>query len=512
MDTALARFSARAPRGALYRGSVEATHQPCAIKLIYGEMATDAQVVDRLEREMRAVRRIDHPHIVRLIDSGQSECRVPFLVMEWVEGRSLRKVVETEIPLEADRVGRLAQQLSAGLSAAHRLGYVHRDLKPANIMLTPTEHGWERAKILNFGIAAALQAPAERERLGKAGYILGSPTYMAPEQVDPTAVAPQTDVYALGVILYELLTGEPPFVGTLERVLVAKMTEPPPPLPPWTGGLGELVGRLLATRPEDRPPSALHVDAELGRLGLLGDDPSTTVRSRRKLHGAPAPSPTSTDGPADAANRPNGKTDRPTPTEPLGQPPAAPVPVADTLPLIATRAAPAPDELMSYEDAGPTRTEGPPKAIGTASSNSSVSIPPGAETLDAPPLSREVVEHRSADSAGRTPVPTGPPALGVPGAVRDPAEPHAPAGLVDVDDSVLYAVDSAPTRTVEPQDGPGPRFSLRPRGDEERMPRWMIALIFVALALVAATLTYAYLGVDATVVLADPPADHVVSP
>lgn len=438
--------------GVVYRGSVEASERPCAIKLIYGEMATDAQAVEQLGREVRAIRRINHPNIVEILDSGRTECHVPFLVMELLEGRSLRKVVETEIPLGADRVGQLAQQLASGLSAAHRLGYVHRDLKPANIMLTPTEYGWERAKILDFGIIASLRAPAEHERLSKPGYILGAPTYMAPEQVDPAAVAPQTDVYALGVILYELLTGEPPFTGTLERVLVAKMTEPPPPLPPWTGGLGDLVGRLLATKPEDRPPSALHVHAELKRLGLVLEDPAPTIRILRKVLGTPDGPEPGRAGFTGTTGRPNGKADRP---------PLTPRPVAtETYP-------PSPDPRLSYANAEPARA----------------------------------ARHRTE-----------------PGLLEP--EPPASARPVDVDASLLFAAGATSTRTVGPPDGGGRRpttptaeGTIRVLRDmPSRMPNWMLVLLLVALAAAVATLTYAHFGAEATVVLADPPADNVVSP
>jgi len=259
--------------GCVYRSTNLDSGQDCAIKLLFGEMATDKDLAERFRREAEAMKHIDHPNVVSVLECATSAEGLTYLVMEFVPGRTLKQVVEQEAPLAPGRVGRLAEQLVAGMAEAHRLGYVHRDLKPSNVMISGNP-GAETTKILDFGIVASLHERQQDNRLTKTGYIVGTPTYMAPEQIDPHAVTPQVDVYALGVMIYEMLAGKPPFTGTLEQILVAKMTSPAPKLD--TGSeLGGLVMRLLATSPEDRPPTALHVSAELARTTLLSVDPAT---------------------------------------------------------------------------------------------------------------------------------------------------------------------------------------------------------------------------------------------
>ena len=260
--------------GCVFRGVEMATNTPCAIKLLYGETATDRSVTERFRREADAIRSINHPNIVKMLNTGRSPAGLTYIVMEFVDGPTLKTIIEDEGPLAPRRAGRLAEQLVAGLAEAHRQGFVHRDLKPGNIIVTRDERGAEHVKILDFGIVASLQTRTENERLTRTGYIVGTPTYMAPEQVDPKAISPQTDVYALGVILYEVLAGAPPYSGSLEQILVAKMTQKPPPLA-HAGELGTLILSLLESSPARRPANALRVSAELSRISLLSDDPPT---------------------------------------------------------------------------------------------------------------------------------------------------------------------------------------------------------------------------------------------
>lgn len=259
--------------GCVYRAVHVASNKTCAIKLLFGEMATDRALAERFRREAEAMKRIDHVNVVSVLECATSAAGLTYLAMEFVDGRPLKQVLDEEAPLAHGRVARLAEQLVAGMGEAHRLGYVHRDLKPGNVMIFGPP-GSECAKILDFGIVASLHDRTHDTRLTKTGYIVGTPTYMAPEQIDPSAVTPQVDVYALGVMIYEMLAGKPPFSGTLEQILVAKMTKKPPAIENG-GELGELVLRLLAPDPADRPPTALHVGAELARSSLLSVDPAT---------------------------------------------------------------------------------------------------------------------------------------------------------------------------------------------------------------------------------------------
>ncbi len=259
--------------GCVFSGTRIDGGQRVAIKVLFGEMASDKSIAQRFEREAKAMSSIRHRNVVAIHDYGTLKNGLVYLIMELLDGITLRERIEQSAPLTSDHAGRILEELTSGLAEAHRLGYVHRDLKPGNVILTGP-FGKEQVKILDFGIVASLREGKDKERLTKTGYIIGTPTYMAPEQVDPSAITPQVDVYALGVILYEMLTGDAPFNGTLEQILVAKMTTAPKPIPD-SGLLGELVLRMLAMEPEDRPPSALHVSAELSRLSLLTDDPAT---------------------------------------------------------------------------------------------------------------------------------------------------------------------------------------------------------------------------------------------
>ncbi|MEQ8979422.1 MAG: serine/threonine-protein kinase, partial [Deltaproteobacteria bacterium] len=259
--------------GCVFSGTRIEDGQRVAIKVLFGEMASDKSIAQRFEREAKAMSSISHRNVVAIHDFGTLKNGLVYLIMELLDGITLRERIEQSAPLTSDHAGRILEELTSGLAEAHRLGYVHRDLKPGNVILTGP-FGKEQVKILDFGIVASLREGKDKERLTKTGYIIGTPTYMAPEQVDPSAITPQIDVYALGVILYEMLTGDAPFNGTLEQILVAKMTTEPKPIPD-SGLLGELVLRMLAMEPEDRPPSALHVSAELSRLSLLTDDPAT---------------------------------------------------------------------------------------------------------------------------------------------------------------------------------------------------------------------------------------------
>lgn len=260
--------------GCVYLGHRKGDEIPCAIKLLFREMAADESLTERFRREAEAVGAMDHPNVVKILGHGTTPAGTVFLAMEFLEGKTLKEVLEQEAPLGAVRAGRIAEQMASGLGEAHRLGFVHRDLKPGNIMLVPDEFGRDQVKLLDFGIVASLKERESDQRLTKTGYIVGTPTYMAPEQIDPKAVGPQVDVYAMGVMIYEMLSGHPPFHGTLEQILVAKMTHDPEPID-GGGELGELALRFLEKDPEKRPQTALQVSAQLGRLSLLSEDPAT---------------------------------------------------------------------------------------------------------------------------------------------------------------------------------------------------------------------------------------------
>src|SRR5438874_6709175 len=193
----------------VYRADDLRLDRPVAIKLLRPELRADPSFVARFEREARGAARLAHPHIVRIYDYGEiadGEAEgTYFLVMEYVEGGDLRDRLQPGVPLAVPVALRLAREVAEALADAHAHAIVHRDVKPANVLLT--EHG--QAKVTDFGIAKMLDVPS----LTASAALLGTPHYLAPEQASAGAITPASDVYALGVVLFEMLAGRRPFEG-----------------------------------------------------------------------------------------------------------------------------------------------------------------------------------------------------------------------------------------------------------------------------------------------------------
>ena len=232
--------------------------RPVALKLLREEVTLDPVGRERFRREIEAVTRLDHPNVVKLYDAGEAGGR-PFLVMELVRGRPLTHYLQRRALDEREAVA-IVGKVSRGVGAAHAQGVVHRDLKPANILVLPLGE----PKVADFGLARLQDA---RAGITRAGSALGTPMYMAPEQVSAKATGPWTDVYALGVILYEALTGSPPHVGRNDmevyRRTMLDATAPPVTKDPRVGAL---VMRALEKDGARRPPDATALAEELGGL------------------------------------------------------------------------------------------------------------------------------------------------------------------------------------------------------------------------------------------------------
>jgi len=259
--------------GAVYRAEHVLMRKTVALKVLHREMTLVPEVVARFEREAFAASRIDHPNVVAATDFGQLEDGGFYLVLEFVEGRSLRAVLDAEGALAPDRAARIAAQIASALAEAHAQGIVHRDLKPDNVMLIERPENPEHVKVLDFGIAKVTANDlAGQPALTRFGSVFGTPEYMSPEQAMGTTVDHRADLYALGVLLYEMLAGETPFHDDdLMALLARQMTAPPPPLPASVPpALRAVVDRLLAKRPEERPPSADAVVAALAPLAGVG--------------------------------------------------------------------------------------------------------------------------------------------------------------------------------------------------------------------------------------------------
>ena len=269
----IGRYEILAPLGAGGMGEVYHARDPqldraVAIKILTSSRATGPQL-ERFQREARAVARITHPHICTIYDVGQFD-GVPFLVMELLEGETLADRLEHG-PLPIDRALITAGQIATALDAAHRKGVIHRDLKPSNVMVTASG-----VKLLDFGLAKlreiegaeTLERSTKSLPLTQQGTVLGTIPYMAPEQVEGREADARTDVFALGVMLYEMTTGRPPFEARSPASMLASiLTHDPPPLssvrPGVPAGVDRVVRKCLAKDPDERWQSAADLNAAL---------------------------------------------------------------------------------------------------------------------------------------------------------------------------------------------------------------------------------------------------------
>ncbi len=256
--------------GAVYRAEHVQLQKTVALKVLNAQMAAHREAALRFEREAMVSARIQHPHVVSATDSGRLSDGSLYLVLEFVSGRSLREVIDEEGRLTPARAFAIGAQIADALAAAHRAEIVHRDLKPGNVMLLLQEGNPEFVKVLDFGLARVVgeSGGAPAEPLTRSGSVFGTPEYMSPEQARGEAVDHRADLYALGVILYELLSGRPPFQAPeLVAVLIKHIQEPPPPLPPdIPAAMAEVVLSLLDKSPERRPEDARQVAKTLRRL------------------------------------------------------------------------------------------------------------------------------------------------------------------------------------------------------------------------------------------------------
>ena len=264
--------------GRVYRAVHRQLGEPVAVKFLLADFSARAEMRARFRREAVVLARLRHPGIVSVIDYGEHRGEL-FLVMELLRGFSLDAQVNAGgLTMPVARALAVVDQILQVVEAAHAAGVVHRDLKPENVMLLDAGDRTDRVKVLDFGIAGLVGDGGRVEKLTKTGSVRGTPQYMAPEQCMGQEVGPPADVYAVGIILYELLVGAPPFVGrSIAEVLSQQMfapvpsfaeRAPPREVPP---GVEPLIQRALAKRPEHRPTARELRDAL--QLCLRGSDP-----------------------------------------------------------------------------------------------------------------------------------------------------------------------------------------------------------------------------------------------
>jgi serine/threonine protein kinase/beta-lactam-binding protein with PASTA domain len=245
----------------VYLAEDTSLHRPVAIKVLDSRHADDDQFVERFAREARAAAGLNHPNIVSIYDRG-SAGGAYYIVMEYVEGRTLKDVIDQEGPLAPRRSVDLVLQLLAGLRQAHQRGVIHRDVKPHNVIVQPDG----RLKVMDFGIARA----QGRGDMTEAGSIVGTAQYLAPEQARGLPVGPPSDLYATGVVLYEMLTGKVPFTGASSVAIAMKQVqeEPVPPSrlnPSVPADLEKIVLRALVKDPDKRYQTADQMGRDLDR-------------------------------------------------------------------------------------------------------------------------------------------------------------------------------------------------------------------------------------------------------
>src|SRR5437867_6067839 len=188
----------------VYLGTDRVLGRPVAVKILADRFARDGSFVARFRREAQSAAALNHPNVVSVFDTG-SDDGTHYIVMEYVKGKTLSQVIREDAPLLPERAVEITQGVAQALAFAHRAGIIHRDVKPGNIMLTP--HG--DVKVMDFGIARATTS----ESLTQTATVLGTATYFSPEQAQGAAVDARSDIYSLGVVLYEMLTAVPPFSG-----------------------------------------------------------------------------------------------------------------------------------------------------------------------------------------------------------------------------------------------------------------------------------------------------------
>jgi serine/threonine-protein kinase len=266
--------------GVVYVAEHLSLKKKVAFKVIHPELAMHEDLLLRFRREALATGQLDHPHIAAAIDFGELEGGGAFMVMPWVRGQSLQHELDTHGKFQFRRAAQLCAQIADALSAAHAMGIVHRDLKPDNVLLERRSDGSEAAKVLDFGVASLAGRPEglsmHARPLTQAGTILGTPGYMSPEQASAGEVDHRTDIYALGVILWELCRGERLFSGPdITQIFAKQFKSVPAPLELGLSqparGLSALVTRMLAWDKNQRPSSAAEVRDTLRRIALMPD-------------------------------------------------------------------------------------------------------------------------------------------------------------------------------------------------------------------------------------------------
>jgi len=295
--------------GAVYRAVQRPLGREVAIKMIHAEAMFSEGMLERFTREAALVQRLEHPNTVRIYDFGTTEEGLPFIVFELLRGRTLEQEIARGT-LTNERIVRVATQVLKSLMEAHALGIVHRDIKPSNILLSDYSGEIDFVKVLDFGVARSAEPGAGGAPITRAGQIVGTPSYMAPEQIHAAKIGPEADLYSLGLVMAEAASGIRIYDGgTAMQILMSQTSADPVPLPPIViaSSLGQVIARATRKIAGERYPSAdaMLVAVERALHGGGGEtDPLAkplvpelsriTARLTRGQPAAPAPGPPQT--------------------------------------------------------------------------------------------------------------------------------------------------------------------------------------------------------------------------
>jgi predicted Ser/Thr protein kinase len=304
--------------GLVYRAEQRILGRTVALKVIRPEIAESGDYRSRFLREARFAAAVDHPHVVSVFDTGEQDGRL-YLTMQWIDGTDLGTLIEREGRLAPERTVLIGVQVAKALQAVHDAGLVHRDVKPSNVLVRDIG-GHDHAYLTDFGIA---KAPAAQDSLTRTGWVIGTPGYLSPEQIRGEQPGPRSDLYALGCVVFQALTGQPPFEGDSDlAVRWAQATTPPPPASSLCPALGTrydaFLARALAVDPEERFMSgsafaeALQ-SAHAGRLDAAAPAPGIGDAPTQRKTGPSAPPPAVPATRPEIAQRPRPATSAPRP-------------------------------------------------------------------------------------------------------------------------------------------------------------------------------------------------------
>ena len=275
--------------GAIYRAQNRYTQAQLAIKVLNTDCARDGMMVQRFVAEARATASLKHPKICQVHDFGLTESQMPYLVMDWIDGISLANKIKRDRHLPVGEAIAVFIQITEALAHAHERKVVHRDLKPDNVMLSRDDEGRTQIRLVDFGIAKVLSDESNllKEALTQTGVVVGTPTYMAPEQARGETIDGRSDIYSLGCLMYYSLTGKPPFLGaTIIDTMHMHCNDAPPAMAPALkipADLNLIILKCLEKSPADRYRNVEEVNSDLKKL-LKGEAiKSKPLASQRKL-------------------------------------------------------------------------------------------------------------------------------------------------------------------------------------------------------------------------------------